>query len=400
MNDNQQNVMNAGEETAREAGFTDMQQVRASVTRQVQNYGVTTNLSNFVGGFISQLLGKVLKQSIVAPKLSAIYKLWERIPKKYVSNGNSWEYVFKIGTGMGTYNPAAFVPGGQTAKLLNGFTISYKNTTGIDTTHGSFELFKEFTDNSVEWIYYFVDGKLSQYITSMIEDMEEQFTINMFNRAATLWTDSTNPGKRGKVVTSNATNLFDALVEFLPLVDKMTQYNSFGNVSTIEDTNGTQWNNAIHPVNPEDIIILGSTNVISYIKNGIQSQMFNYQLLGTNVGNIKPEQFIALGTKITQTNSETANVDTDTDWINDTTLFAIDISDMRYTEWVSLTGSQFYPTNRTLYMNKLVRGNLSYMPWCKKLTFNFTSVTNIPTQISETGNVSVASANQSRSAKK
>lgn len=399
MSDNQQVIMDAGEEAAREAGFTDMQQVRASVTRQVQNYGVTTNLSNFVGGFISNLLGKVLKQSIIAPKLSAIYKLWERIPKKYISNGNSWEYVFKIGTGMGTFNPAAFVPGGQTAKFLNGFTVSYKDASGIDTTHGSFELFKEFTDNSVEWIYFFVDGKLSQYITSMMEDFEEQFTINMFNRAAELWTDSTTVGKCGKVVTSTKTNLFDALVEFLPLVDKMTQYNSFGNVSTIGGT-ADGWANAIHPANPENIIILGSTNVISYIKNGIQSQLFNYQLLGTNVGNIKPEQFIALGTKIRQTDSETANVDTGQDWINDTTLFAIDISDMRYTEWTNLTGSQFYPTNRTMYMNKLVRGNLTYLPWCKKLTFKFTSVTNIPSQIAETGEVSVASANQSRSVKK
>ena len=400
MNDNQQAVMNAGEEVAREAGFTDMQQVRASVARQTQNYGVTNELSNFVGGFISQLLGKVLKQSIIAPKVSAVYKLWERIPKKYISNGNSWEYVFKIGTGMGTFNGNAFVPAGQTAKILNGFTVSYKNSSGIDTQHGSFELFKEFTDNSVEWIYYFVEGKLSQYITSMIEDMEEQFTINMFNRAADLWTNTDTVGKCGKVVTSTKTNLFDALVEFLPLVDKMTQYNSFGNVSTIGGS-ANDWNNALHPANPENIIILGSTNVISYIKNGIQSQLFNYQLLGTNVGNIKPEQFIALGSKIQQgANADTANSDTGQDWINDTTLFAIDISDMRYTEWTNLTGSQFYPTNRTMYMNKLVRGNLTYLPWCKKLTFKFTSVTNIPSQIAETGEVSVASANQSRSVKK
>ena len=136
-----------------------------------------------------------------------------------------------------------------------------------------------------------------------------------------------------------------------------------------------------------DIHLFVSSNVYNVLHSGILTQLFNTQFFGTQGSIISPENIHMLGQKIVQGDANTTLTNGD-EWIGDNVIIAMDLKSIVHTTWYDGSRSQDWATNHSTYHNRLVRGNVSLLPWGKKLTFKFPQVTpnTAVTQLTESNN--------------
>ena len=320
---------------------------------------------------VQDLLLLCLRQEIMDNPLPDYMNLTERVFDGWMTEGNQKEYVADIDTGVSSYSDEPFVPEHQTMQKLEKWTLQiYTKQNGgqVQLSPQAYQFKKEQTLPVNEWLPYFKKNALNEYITKKQQSLNRAYKIFIYNKLCTIITKQTD----GKVINGTSTNLYDALLELAPEIDGMLFYNY--------KYNADQSTKLPYAAQSKDILIFTSRKVRSAIINGIKSQSFNAQFVGTSERTYTYENVKCLGDKVVQGNQNTVNTVTD-EWLDDNTIIVIDISRIRHIIQVDENATQGFAANLTEYLSKHVWGVIDILPWCKKIVYKNTNLRSIPTQI-------------------
>lgn len=321
---------------------------------------------------VQDLLLLCLRQELMDNPLPNYMNLTERVFDGWMTEGNQKEYIADLDTGVSSYSNIPFVPADQTMQKLESWTLQIytKGANGsVKLSPQAYQFKKEQTLPVNEWLPYFKKGNLNEYITKKQESLNRAYKIFIYNKLCKIITDKT----KGKIINGTATNLYDALLELAPEIDKMTQYNA--------SYNNEQTSKLMYAANPSDLLIFTSTKVRSAIMNGVKAQVFNATFIGTSERTYTYENVKTLGNKITQTTQDVINQDSGQEWIDDNTIIVLDISRIRHIIQIDENATQGFAANLTEYISKHVWGVMDILPWCKKLVYSNTNLRMVPTQV-------------------
>lgn len=314
---------------------------------------------------VEELLALCLQQEIIDSPLPNYMNLAEKVFDGFIREGNSKEYVVDLPTGTTTYLEENFVPDEQTLQQVENYFIQiYDSKKQLNNKAYQFQ--KEQTLPVQEWLPYFKKNELNKFITLKQQSLNNAYKIYIYNKLCEIISDKT----KGKVVEGQATNLFDAILEVAPEIDKMYQYNS--------EYNNEQTSKLCYAPNEEDILIFTSTKVRSKLINGIKTQLFNAELVGSSKKTFNYDNLKFLGSKIVQTDQKTVISDSKTEWIDDQTIIVLDISRIKNIIQLDESPVQFFAKNNTHYLTKLVWGAIDILPWCKKLVYKNANLLTMP----------------------
>lgn len=372
-------------ETAKARGYNSTSDMMGEIRAQLNSDNPQTRAlgEEAARGTVESLLALCLKQVFMTESLPSIYQeLVGRTSDGVMHAGNTKTYTVSNPTGITTYDKTAFIPTGLTTKDLNQFALNmYSNPSAKTLSKWAYKFMKQQTLEIQEWLPFFKEGTLNTFISQIQRDIQDVYTLYMYAKVCNIITsesttdDDTNQKISGKVVTGNATNLFEAWIEVLQHFNYMTQYN--------KDYNADQTNKHMYAANPEDLLIFVSNKVLTTTRNGILSQTFNAELMGAESKQLKPENLKTLGKKILiSENSEgTVLENVDQEWINDNTIIIVDISRIKHLVQFDQAGAQFFQKNVVNYISKNVWGAIAMLPWCKKLIYKNPNLTIAPTQV-------------------
>lgn len=382
-------IARAARDVANQNGYADVNEMfnDAAMKSRSADARITQNINDFVKGSIYQMVLLVLKQTVFQPSLDASYlSIFEgKIQTQHMTEGNSATYSGIFDTGTATFDKTKWVPEGYTKMFVTQKVISFLSGVDADGNEtlapGSYQFFKEIAFNTINWSLVFMNGNVSKTIKKYISQLSRAYKIYLFNQIAALvaygaGSSDTDGTKTGKVVTSNKTNLYDAMIELFGYLTKMTWLNADYTIDTQQTLMTT--------CEKSDIHLFVSANVYNVLHSGILTQLFNTQFFGTQGSIINPENIHMLGQKIVQGNADTT-LSNGEEWIGDNVIIAMDLKSIVHTTWYDGSRSQDFAKNHSSYHNRLVRGNVSLLPWGKKLTFKFPSVpaTTAVTQLTE-----------------
>ena len=320
---------------------------------------------------VQDLLLLCLRQEIMDNPLPDYMNLTERVFDGWMTEGNQKEYVADIDTGVSSYSNTPFVPSAQTMQKLEQWTLQIytKNGSSQPTlSPQAYQFKKEQTLPVNEWLPYFKKNALNEYITKKQQSLNRAYKIFIYNKLCTIITDKT----KGKVINGTSQNLYDALLELAPEIDGMLMYNT--------EYNNEQTSKVPYTAQSKDILIFTSKKVRSAIMNGIKSQVFNAQFVGTSERTYTYDNVKCLGNIITQGNQDTVNT-IGNEWLDDNTIIVIDISRIRHIVQIDENATQGFAANLTEYLSKHVWGVIDILPWCKKIVYKNSNLRSIPTQI-------------------
>ena len=316
-------------------------------------------------GVIEDLVSLCLQQSIMFTRLPEQYDLVDRVYDGTLTEGNSKEYIASLDTGHETYQASMFIPTKQTLKQQEHYLLQmYDSSNTLNPKAYQFK--KELTITEPQWIPYFKSGKLNEFISGLMESIYRSYKLFLFNKLADIIANKTN----GKVIDGSATNLYDALQEFLPQVEEMYLLNS--------QFNAEQTSQVIDAKDERTILIFCSTKIKSLIKNGIKTQLFNAELLGAGAKTMTSENLYNLGNKITISNQDAILVDSKTPWIDDNTIIALEINGIKHIDQLKEVQSQYFAANNTLYVAYHCWGVIDILPWAKKLVYKNNNLATLP----------------------
>lgn len=391
------NIAKAAHQAAQNNGQENIS-VAANNVRAGMNSGnvrTITQAQTLANGVIRDLLLLCLYQEVELPNIWDTIKLYRSAYDGHIANGNTKNYIESLETGITEYDLALFVPENVIPSKVTSDTLDfYQNVAGnsngsgnrpLNTAGGAYQFKKELTVLKQEWQQYFISGNLSKMVALKVEELQRAYDIYMFNKWCEIVTDVTPTStqepytsRSGKIVTSTANNLYDAVIELFYHIDKMTQYNS--------EYNSLQNNALLTYAKPENLKIFCSTKVRNYLENGIKSQLFNTQFFGTHDKSISNNNIVVLGNKITQakpstsssndrlTAQTTVNVDTKQEWLDDNTIIVVDISKIKHVTFWDNLGTQDWEKNASSYFTKDIWGVMKILPWAKKLVFKMPQV--------------------------
>ena len=320
---------------------------------------------------VQDLLLLCLRQEIMDNPLPDYMNLTERVFDGWMTEGNQKEYVADLDTGVSSYSNTPFVPSAQTMQKLEKWTLQiYTKQPGgqVQLSPQAYQFKKEQTLPVNEWLPYFKKNALNEYITKKQQSLNRAYKIFIYNKLCTIITDKT----KGKVINGTSQNLYDALLELAPEIDGMLMYNT--------EYNNEQSSKVPYTAQSKDILIFTSKKVRSAIMNGIKSQVFNAQFVGTSERTYTYDNVKCLGNIVTQGNQDTVNT-IGNEWLDDNTIIVIDISRIRHIVQIDENATQGFAANLTEYLSKHVWGVIDILPWCKKIVYKNTNLRSIPTQI-------------------
>ena len=320
---------------------------------------------------VQDLLLLCLRQEIMDNPLPDYMNLTERVFDGWMTEGNQKEYVADLDTGVSTYSNTPFVPSQQTMQKLEKWTLQiYTKQPGgqVQLSPQAYQFKKEQTLPINEWLPYFKKNALNEYITKKQQSLNRAYKIFIYNKLCNIITDKT----KGKVIQGTSQNLYDALLELAPEIDGMLMYNT--------EYNNEQTSKVPYTAQSKDILIFTSKKVRSAIMNGIKSQVFNAQFVGTSERTYTYDNVKCLGNIVTQGNQDTVNT-IGNEWLDDNTIIVIDISRIRHIVQIDENATQGFAANLTEYLSKHVWGVIDILPWCKKIVYKNTNLRSIPTQI-------------------
>ena len=319
---------------------------------------------------VQDLLLLCLRQEIMDNPLPDYMNLTERVFDGWMTEGNQKEYVADIDTGVSSYSNTPFVPSAQTIQKLEQWTLQIYTKSGSSQptlSPQAYQFKKEQTLPVNEWLPYFKKNALNEYITKKQQSLNRAYKIFIYNKLCELIV-----AENGKVITGQANNLYDALLELAPEIDGMLMYN--------HEYNKEQQSKLAYTSKASDILIFTSKKVRSAIMNGVKAQVFNANFIGTSERTYTYENVKCLGNRVTQGNQGDINT-VGAEWINDNTIIVVDISRIKHIIQIDENATQGFAANLTEYLAKHVWGVIDIMPWCKKIVYKNSNLRMIPTQV-------------------
>ena len=293
-------------------------------------------------------------------------------------NGNGRRYIKHFPKVPTNYEIGKFIPTGTSTPQFKVEFIKFKESDG-SLAPMSVQKKYEIVYIQSDLITYFINSQLRTFIEEQIlGQIQQSMEIFLYDYVMTKLVDTesvgagngntpTNHPQRGKVITSQKTNLFECMVELIAEVKKMKQNSSDYNV----DQTLTE---AIDASKTEDLILLVSPAVKAMFESEIITQLFN----AANIQLDKHFGQIHVPNRKFNLTGPTAKVET-TSYIGDDKLIVIDRKNyLRILTMLKVPGGDYYPINMAnlqVLHHWLAAG---YLPWGKVLTYKSNNLTVSP----------------------
>ena len=317
---------------------------------------------------VTDLMNLVLRQEVIFNKNGSIYD--ELVAKVYdgeMTEGNTKQYITRLKTGVGTYDPNKFVPDKLTKQNVEQYKIQIYADDQYQLSPQGYQFKKEQTFIKNQWLPKLKEKTLNNFISQIKNELDEDLKFFKFDKLAKIISKDTD----GKIVNSTATNMFDAILELTPLIDEMTLLNA--------DYNQTQGSKNIYAADRNDLMIFCSTKTRSRLINGIKTQLFNAKMLGDESGTFSYETLKVLGRKLTIPNNQDDLLEVQTSqYIDDNTIIVVDMSRIKDIIQVRSAAVQEFKKNLSIYYTYDVWGAMDILPWCKKLVFKCPNLNLMP----------------------
>lgn len=352
---NKANATKAANEIASEMGFKDSQSLMENLKVGVATKDI--NATKTAATFLNTLTLKVLKQEFYNTETGEIYqKFIDSFPKDVLDAGNSKEYIFNLLTGLGDYDKDSFVPSEITTPIIESAIVSMyeRNAQNQDVlTANAFQWKKGLTIMPDQWIYYFVNNKLSEFISGVIGDMKKSIYLKLFDKIIGMILNSTPQ----KVITGSATNMFNAYaLEVFPEIDNMltlTDKYNFSSASKYATSTPR-----------ENIVMLMSIKNKRKYMSGVLSQMFQVKF-GEFASALPAENIFTPAKKFTIAGQSASIVFTDTEYIDDNTIIVFDKTQIKHLSQINITETQTWAENLSTQNTIHFWGVVAILNQCK-----------------------------------
>lgn len=308
----------------------------------------------------------ILSQSIGTLSLSSRYDLVDMVFDGFVKNGNAKQYIEQVDTGASSYDPNSFVPNEFTKQIVEEQVMKFLNDDG-QLNEFSYQYKKSIIFVKPTMIEYFLSGKLDEYILDLINQMYKNYKLFAYAKLCTLITSSTPQ----KTINGTSSNLWESLNnEILPLMEALPQENNIFNYSSDSKL--------IRSTKMENVLFICSNKIASLIRNGIKTQLFNQELFGASGKLLTPENITTLGQKLVVGDQNTAISDSGTEWVDDNTIYVIDISGIKHWLQINEALNQKWADNMADQHVLHVWGHIEILKWCRMFKYTNPNLSKLP----------------------
>lgn len=307
--------------------------------------------------YVADLAKLILYQTIEDNnKITYMKEFSEVFNDGNLHEGNTKQYIATLDTGNETYDANAFIPKGITKPMIESKLISMLNSDGT-LTSTAYQFKKPLTITEAQWMPYFKAGNLKGFIEKISGDMVRAYDLFKFDKIARLLTSL----KPQKEIVGTEKDCFRALSnEVFPEIENMLKYNSEYNLDGTSDYTDAG--------NESNIMIVVGNKLLSRIKNGVSSQLFNAQFFGTNSS---PYDIVSLNNQLTIGDANTPTKTSSTQYVDEDTIWVIDKGLIKSLLQVESNESQAWATNMTIQLTLHVWGVIDTLPW--KKVFKYTN---------------------------
>lgn len=302
-------------------------------------------------GFVKELALLLLYQVVIdSNSIEYMNSFSNAFNDGEISEGNSKEYIVSLDTGFDAYDESKFIPSNITKPLQENTIISMFNA---DKTlnKDAYQFKKSLTITEMEWLPYFKSGELKKFIDLISGKMLRSYELFKFDMLAKLLTSLVPQ----KVIAGVEKDCFRCISnEVFPEIENMIKYNKDYNLLASSDY--------VDACNESDIILVVGNKLLSRLKNGVESQLFNAQFFGPNS---KPYNILTLSNKLTFGDSQTAITTDTSQYVDEDTIFAFDKNLIKSLIQVQKNESQSWAENMTIQLTLHVWGVVGTLPWNK-----------------------------------
>lgn len=312
---------------------------------------------------VEELSVLILKQELFTTPQFDYMNVVDVFNDGVVKEGNGKLYDFKNDFGSDVYNAEEFIPDAYTKTSVDEFTIQMYTKSGsqLQLSPQGYQFRKSIIYNQAKWIPYFKTGNLSAFIAMLQDEMTKSWRYFIFDKIMKRIT-STGADKIGKEITSQATNAFDAWMDFLKVIRQMTT------ADTAFNQKQTQKN--VMASNPADLLIFAHPDNIQTLQSGIKSQLFNAQFLDFK-SVLNESNFINAGKKITNAGDSSQLIGVENDYyIPKNTIYVVHKNAIKHFNQLTEIATTFYARNLAIEWEFHKWGALDFLPWgqCFKFT--------------------------------
>lgn len=236
---------------------------------------------------VKDLLLKVFYQSIGTGGSSNYLRWIDELPVFTLEQGNSKEYVTKTLQGIAHYNSAqrietTDVVNKQHAQVSNFFVKNSNGDLVLNTYSFQWKIWTNI--KQPEWVPYFKQGTLEEYIAILLQNLREtrflalsDFILSRITAETTLAINGATTAQNqqeGKIfkVAGTATNMYNVVVDdLLKIMNELELETSKYNYG------GSTWNDVFPKFNKDDYIILVPDNFYTSVRSML-SQLPSAQL--------------------------------------------------------------------------------------------------------------------------
>lgn len=360
--------------------FTDIKDAQKKLTYEmIANDDVeSVNRAVKAAGEITGKLAQLILYQEVSDSPEYLPKNLEDFLKSIymgeLAYGNTYEESFNIDTGIEMYDENQYVPNALAKpKVDDAFTISMYQSSGALTSN-AYRLKKRISITENQWLPYFKQGKLSEFIARLRIQVRRVYKMYLVSKLANLIKTGT---PRATVNDSTSQNMFDAMTNLGVIVADMSNLNTKYNYKS---------DAAINHTNQEDLLFFVNTATKSRINTGVKSQLFNADFLVGESGIATINQFIDLGKEITVPENINNPVTIgSTPYVDENTIHVISKKSLIHLNQVQREGQQEYLNNMCLEICLHVWGVVGIRNWGQWVKYTCTNLNTLPTGANSTG---------------
>lgn len=306
------------------------------------------------GQTIYDLALLVLYQEVQTSRDAGYLDFAELFNDGYISEGNSKSYVFNMITGHSTYDKTKFIPEAATEQSVKQHIISMfksSSSTGQVLAENAYQYKKPLTILTPNWVQYFIKNSLNQFLTDLRLSLRKEFKIFKFHKVAKFLTGLTNI----KTIEGTAKNMFDCFSEeIIPEIQKMDFYSS--------DYNRDQTFKGIESAGSENVYLVAHSNIISKLRTGIKSQLYNAKLLDIG-GLLDSNRVISLGNQFDIQDENTPISVTGTPYVDENTIWVFNKNLIKFLYQINTNATQSFAENLATQLVLHIWFTMDTLPW-------------------------------------
>ena len=347
---------------------------RNNVKAQMDGKAALKAAAEFTTTYLQLILYQEIQEH---PNTEYMAALLEYFDDGVISKGNGKQYNNQLITGNDYYDKNKFVPTATNpvfgeAQVIKMFKDQAEKT---DPTSAEPELmpntfrYKKPISITVDvWQPFFMEGNLAGFVSLIEQSVAESYKWFKFDLLAKAVTSM----KPLKNIVGTAPNLFEAMYkEILPEMKKMK---TLSGQYSIRDTA------YLSTTSTDEMIVFADIDVSTALSAGIQSQLFNAQLI-TPISAISPENHIYLGNKLEiGTSLQAITVDDATPYLEPTKIIVMKKNSIKFLTQIIKTETQAYAENLVIQVYLHAWATWDYLNWGQAFTYTNPNILKSPSE--------------------